>query len=67
MVVAYLSESGSKEVMFRPGYHMNAFLIDFLQYYHNRPAFARNCLYEDELRSEHPPKQSRITQCASKS
>lgn len=59
MVVSYLTDGGSREVMFRPGYHMNAFLVDFLQYYHNRPAFARNSLYEDDLRFPHSPSSER--------
>ena len=37
--------------MFRPGYHMNAFLVDFMQYYGCRPAFARNCVYEGKYNS----------------
>jgi hypothetical protein len=34
---------------FRPGYHMNAFLVDFLRYYLCRPPYARNCVYEGKL------------------
>uniref|UniRef100_A0A914VJL8 Uncharacterized protein n=1 Tax=Plectus sambesii TaxID=2011161 RepID=A0A914VJL8_9BILA len=46
MVTTYLI--GGQQVMFTPGYNTNAFLIDFLQYYGCRPAFARNCIYEDK-------------------
>lgn len=39
----YLSE---KHAIFRPGYHTNAFLNDFLSYYNCRPPYARTYLHE---------------------
>uniref|UniRef100_A0A183C3E2 SH2 domain-containing protein n=1 Tax=Globodera pallida TaxID=36090 RepID=A0A183C3E2_GLOPA len=45
MVMRYLVGEG--QVMFNPGYNINAFLIDFLQYYACRPPLARNCVYEE--------------------
>uniref|UniRef100_A0A914GZY5 Uncharacterized protein n=1 Tax=Globodera rostochiensis TaxID=31243 RepID=A0A914GZY5_GLORO len=45
MIMRYLVGEG--QVMFNPGYNINAFLIDFLQYYACRPPLARNCVYEE--------------------
>lgn len=47
MVARYLVGAG--QVLFNPGYNINAFLLDFLQYYGCRPPSARNCVYEGDL------------------
>ena len=44
---------GGRTTGLGPEYHLTGFLHDFVEHFYNEPVFARNCIHEGELCSQH--------------